>query len=65
MDVLVSAIVLVGFILDESAELRLRWRWLPIIATVTVGVSLGLPLFLSLRESALQQRAATSQTVPR
>jgi len=64
-DVLVSAIVLIGFIFDESAELGLRWRWLPVIAIVTVGVSLGLPLFLYLRESALQQRGARSQTVSR
>jgi hypothetical protein len=61
--IMVSAVVLIGFILDESAQLGVRWRWLPVIATVIVGVSLGLPLFLGLRESALHHRGARTQTV--
>ena len=61
MDVLVSAIVLIGFIFNESATLGLRSQWLPVIATLTVGVSLGLPLFLGLRESALAQRGGKPQ----
>ena len=66
MDVLVSAVVLIGFVFDESARLGLRWHWLPIVATLIVGVSLGLPLFLFLRESALQQQGTRPQpTLPR
>lgn len=57
MDVLVSAIVLFGFVGGEGQRLNVRHRWAPLVATVTVGVSLGLPLFLYLRESALQQQA--------
>lgn len=50
LDVLVSAIVLIGFVLFEGTRKGMRLLWLPIVGTLTVGVSLGLPLFLLLRE---------------
>jgi hypothetical protein len=31
--------------------------WLPVIGTLTVGVSLGLPLYLYLREDSVKQQA--------
>lgn len=55
MDVLVSAAVLVVFMRVESARVSIRWRWLPVLALLTVGVSLGLPLFLYLRELKLEE----------
>jgi len=55
MDVLVSAVVLVVFLRVESARLSIRRRWLPVLALLTVGVSLGLPLFLYLRELKLEE----------
>lgn len=53
MDVLVSALVLFVFITVEGRRLGIRHRWLPVLATVAVGVSLGLPLFLYMRQNAL------------
>jgi hypothetical protein len=50
MDVLVSAIALLVFARAESAHLRGPLRWAPLVAVLTVGVSLGLPLLLYLRE---------------
>jgi len=50
-DVIVSAVVLVGFILFEGKKLKMKRLWLPILATFSIGVSLGLPLFLFLREN--------------
>ncbi len=50
LDVVVSAVVLFLFISVEGRRLGLRRLWLPIAATCLVGVSLGLPLFLYLRE---------------
>ena len=50
LDVLVSALVVCGFVLIEGKRLRLRRRWLPIAAVCLVGVSLGLPLFLYQRQ---------------
>ena len=54
MDVLVSAIVLIFFIRREGKSLGVRHLWLPIVGVLTVGVSLGLPLFLYLRERAME-----------
>jgi hypothetical protein len=50
LDVLVSAVVLLGFIRREGAARGVPLRWLPVAATCLVGVSCGLPLFLYLRE---------------
>ena len=55
LDVLVSALVLLGFMIAEGRRLQLRYVWLPVVGTCTVGVSLGLPLFLLLREIRLEQ----------
>ena len=55
MDVIVSAIVLIVFVLGECRRLGMRTLWLPVIATLLVGVSLGLPLFLYLRQIQLEQ----------
>ncbi|HEY6111954.1 MAG TPA: DUF2834 domain-containing protein [Chthoniobacterales bacterium] len=55
LDVLVSAIVVVVLVVTEGRRVRMRASWLPIAATILVGVSLGLPLFLYLRERQLDQ----------
>lgn len=49
-DVVVSAIVVVMFIIWEGKRIGMRKLWIPITGLFTVGVSLGLPLFLLLRE---------------
>ncbi|MGE4457118.1 MAG: DUF2834 domain-containing protein [Arcobacteraceae bacterium] len=49
-DVVLSAIVLIVFIVNESKRLKMKQPWVPIIGTLFVGVSFGLPLFLYLRE---------------
>lgn len=50
LDVVVSAIVLFVFIFARRRESGVRHLWLPVIATLLVGVSLGFPLFLYLQE---------------
>jgi len=57
LDVIVSAIVLLSFIQSEGRRLRMRFLWLPMLGTVFVGVSLGLPLFLYLRQLELHRKA--------
>lgn len=54
LDVIVSAIVLVVFIFAEGKRLVMQNLWIPLIATFTVGVSLGLPLFLYMRDIHLE-----------
>jgi hypothetical protein len=61
-DVIVSAICLWFFVLIDGRRAKLKNLWAPIIASLLVGVSLGLPLFLYLRESsAVIDRAALSR----
>jgi hypothetical protein len=54
-DVIVSAIVLILFIQSEGRRLGIRLLWLPTLAVFLVGVSLGLPLFLYLRQLQLDR----------
>jgi hypothetical protein len=58
MDVIVSALVLFVFIWLEGSRMALRHLWLPILATLAAGVSLGFPLFLYLRQRKLDQVGA-------
>ncbi len=53
LDVVVSAVVLFVFVFVEGRRDRVPHLWLPIMATLLVGVSLGLPLFLYLRQRQL------------
>ena len=54
LDVIVSAIVLWVFIAIESPRVGVRHTWAPVAASLAIGVSAGLPLFLYLRESAIK-----------
>jgi len=56
LDVIISAIVLIAFIIYEGVKIGMGKIWIPIVATLFVGVSFGLPLFLLLREMALGKR---------
>ena len=49
-DVIVSSVVLWVFVAVEGRRAAMRHLWQPIAANLTVGVSLGLPLFLYMRE---------------
>jgi hypothetical protein len=55
LDVVISAIVVCGFVIIEGRRLGLRRQWLPITAVALVGVSLALPLFLYQRQVHLDR----------
>jgi Terpene cyclase DEP1 len=55
-DVIVSAMVLFVFIHAEDSRLGLKKLWAPVIGTLLVGVSFGLPLFLYMRATQITQR---------
>jgi hypothetical protein len=57
LDVFVSTAVLWTFIALEGRRLSVRHLWAPVVASLTVGVSLGLPLFLYLRQVRLERPA--------
>ena len=54
IDVIISAIAVLVFMQVESSRIGIRNRWLPTLVVLTVGVSLGLPLFLYIRERKLR-----------
>jgi Terpene cyclase DEP1 len=49
LDVVVSAVVVLSWIAAERGRLGLRHPWLPVAATLFIGVSAGLPLLLYMR----------------
>ena len=55
LDVVVSAVVLLVFVFVEGKHQGVRNLWLPVIATLAVGVSLGLPLFLYMRQEQMDK----------
>jgi hypothetical protein len=57
MDVLVSALALVVFMRLEARRSHVKARWIPVVALVMVGVSLALPLFLYMRERAIERQS--------
>jgi len=57
MDVLVSSVVLWLLVAVEGKRARMKHLWAPVVANLAVGVSLGLPLFLYLREITLEHRS--------
>ena len=56
-DVIVSSVVLWVFVLTEGRRAGVKHLWAPLAANLAVGVSLGLPLFLYMRESAFERKA--------
>jgi hypothetical protein len=57
LDVIVSSVVLWVFVFIEGRRAQLKHLWTPIAASLVVGVSMGLPLFLYMREGRSEQQA--------
>lgn len=57
LDVIVSSGVLWVLVVVEGRRAGVKHLWAPIVANFAVGVSLGLPLFLYLREARLERSA--------
>jgi hypothetical protein len=55
MDVIVSSLVLWTFVFWEGSRLNMKNLWVYIASNLLVGVSLGLPLFLLMRQRQLEQ----------
>jgi hypothetical protein len=58
LDVIVSSIALWVFVFVDGRRHGIRHLWAPIAGNLAVGVSLGLPLFLYLREARLETASA-------
>ena len=53
-DVVITALVLLLFIVVEGRRLEIPWLWLSVAGTCLVGPSFGLPLFLYQRQCRLE-----------
>ena len=54
MDLLISVIVFWFFMVAEARRLQMKNPWVYLLATLTVGLSFALPLFLYFRERKLE-----------
>lgn len=50
LDVLVAALVLLTFIVVDGKRNKVKYQWLAVLGTLTVGLSFGFPLYLYLKE---------------
>ena len=60
-DVLVSGLVLMVFIRMESSRVKIRRGWIVTAGLCLVGVSFALPVYLYLRERALESGEFTAR----
>nr|WP_086941162.1 DUF2834 domain-containing protein [Thaumasiovibrio occultus] len=60
LDVIVAAIVLIAFIVNDGKRNQVRHRVWAVIATFTIGVSAGLPLYLYLKACMESTEPATA-----
>ena len=58
-DLLVSCVVFVRYLGQESSRYSIKHSWVYILALLTVGLSFALPLFLYARESRVESMAAS------
>lgn len=53
LDALITAVVIVVFIIFDRKDVKVQHLWLPIVGIFFSGISFALPMYLYLRESAL------------
>lgn len=63
MDVIVSAVVLLVFVFWEGTRLKMRFLWVYVLSTLTIGVSFALPLFLLMRERQIEKQKDFSHSI--
>ena len=54
VDLIISIIVFWIFMVDETKKLQMKNWWVYILASLTVGLSFALPIFLYFRERKLE-----------
>ena len=65
LDVIVCALVVWVFVLAEGKRLPIHGLWLSIVSTLVVGPSLGLPLFLYMRQLHLDKTEHLADSTPK
>lgn len=55
LDVIVTVIVIVVMVMNEGKNDKIKRLWIPIIASFVGGASVGLPLFLYMKQCHLEK----------
>lgn len=50
LDVIITVVVIIIMVVNDGRKYKIGFLWIPIVGSLTVGASLGLPLFLLMRE---------------
>jgi hypothetical protein len=58
-DLVTAVFAFFAYAVVEGRRLKMRYYWLPIASVFAVGLSLGLPLFLYMREKELEKPTAS------
>jgi hypothetical protein len=61
LDVIVSSVVLWVFVFTEGRRQQMNHLWVYVLCNLVVGVSLGLPLFLYMRERKIAEQHGFKQ----
>jgi hypothetical protein len=64
VDLIITAVVLMIFVYRDSQRLGMGNWWIYIVATLTIGPSFALPLFLYVRESQTGALASEARSQP-
>ena len=62
VDLLVSSVVFVRYLGQEATRYSIEYRWVYVVALLTVGLSFALPLFLYVRECHLEAKAGAARS---
>ena len=55
LDVILTVIVIVVMVMNEGRNYKIKRLWIPIIASFVGGASVGLPLFLYMKQCHLEK----------
>ena len=55
LDVIVTVVVIVVMVMNEGRNHKIKRLWIPIIASFVGGASVGLPLFLYMKQCHLEK----------
>jgi hypothetical protein len=54
LNVLITTIIFITYIIYDQKKIKVEFFWFSIIATLTIGISSGLPLYLYFKERTKQ-----------
>jgi uncharacterized membrane protein YraQ (UPF0718 family) len=61
VDLIITAVVFIIFVLKEARRSGITNGWVYVLATLLVGPSFSLPLFLSVRKSGIRSLASSGR----